>query len=213
MLQCLFIGDMWVHILLGLSTGLSAGISPGPLLVLVIAASLRSGVAGGVRVALAPLITDAPIILVTVLVVRNLPPGALRWVGTAGGMVVIWMGLETLRSARREYVSHPVPVEGQLRQEMWRGVVVNALNPHPYVFWATIGGPALVNGWRTSPWYALAFLLPFYLLLVGSKAILAWLVSRKAQALTAIWYRRVLIVCGALVLAMGGFLLWQTWAG
>ena len=46
---------------------------------LVITASLRSGVSGGVRVALAPLITDAPIILVSVLVVRYLPlhPGSV----------------------------------------------------------------------------------------------------------------------------------------
>jgi threonine/homoserine/homoserine lactone efflux protein len=166
-----------------------------------------------VRVALAPLITDAPIILVSVLFVRYLPPGALRWVGTFGGLVVIWIGVETLRSARRELVYKTGAGRGMPRQELWRGVMVNALNPHPYVFWATIGGPALVNGWRASPWYAPAFLVPFYVLLVGSKAVIAWLVSRQAQELTAIWYRRVLLACGAFVVVMGGLLLWQVWTG
>jgi len=180
---------------------------------LVITASLRSGLAGGVRVALSPFVTDLPIIALSVLLLDLLPPEALRWVGTVGGLVVIWLGVETLRAARSPALPNAVDTQANPRRELWRGVAVNALNPHPYLFWATVGGPALVSGWRLSPWYALAFLVSFYTLLAGSKTAIAWLVSRKAGDLSPAWYRRVLAGSGLLMLGMGGWLIWQTWAG
>lgn len=204
---------MLAYLGLGLSMGLSAGISPGPLLALVVTASLRSGLGGGLRVALAPLITDAPIIALAVLLAGSLSPEALRWVGTIGGLVVIWLGIETLRAARRAVLPEKSELAADPRRELWRGVVANALNPHPYLFWATVGGPALVGGWRLSPWYALAFMLSFYTLLLGSKIAVAWLVSRQAGALSQTWYRRVLVGCGLLLLGMGLWLIWQMWTG
>ncbi len=204
---------MWGYFVFGLSMGLSAGLSPGPLLALVITASLRSGLAGGVRVALSPFVTDLPIIALSVLLIGALPPQILRWVGTGGGLVVIWMGVETLRSARDSTLPGNPEAAIDVRRELWRGVAVNALNPHPYLFWATVGGPALVSGWRISPWYALAFLVAFYTLLIGSKVAIAWLVSSQARGLSLTWYRRVLAGSGALALAMGGWLIWQIWAG
>lgn len=203
---------MWAYLSLGLGMGLNAGISPGPLLALVIAASLRSGLAGGLLVALAPLITDVPIIALSVLLVGNLPPEEARWVGTLGGLVVVWMGIQTIRSARKAALPSEGELQAEPRRELWRGITVNALNPHPYLFWATVGGPALVRGWRESPLHALAFLVPFYALLIGSKAAIAWLVSSQAGGLSQAWYRRTLQGSGVLLLAMGIWLAWQAWA-
>jgi threonine/homoserine/homoserine lactone efflux protein len=134
-------------------------------------------------------------------------------VGTIGGLVVIWLGVEILRSVREAILPSDAGAQADPRQELRRGVVVNALNPHPYLFWATVGGPALLSGWRISPWYALAFIVPFYVLLVGSKMTLAWLVSRQAEGLSLTWYRRVLAGCGLLMFAMGGWIIWQVWSG
>lgn len=202
---------MLAYLGLGLSMGLSAGISPGPLLALVVTASLRSGLAGGLRVALAPLVTDVPIITLAVLLAGSLPPEALRWVGTIGGLVVIWLGIETLRAARKAELPENTQRGTDPRRELWRGVVANALNPHPYLFWVTVGGPALVSSWRISPVYSLTFLLSFYTLLLGSKIAVAWLVSRRAGTLSRDWYGRVLTGCGLLLLGMGAWLIWQMW--
>ncbi|MGD8398489.1 MAG: LysE family transporter [Anaerolineae bacterium] len=204
---------MLTYLALGFSMGISAGLSPGPLLTLVITASLRSGLAGGLRVALAPFVTDAPIIGLAVLLAGRLPPDVLHWVGTVGGLVVIWMGVDTLRAARGAHLPQASTAQADARRELWRGVVVNALNPHPYLFWATVGGPALVRGWRASPAYVAAFLVPFYALLVGSKMVIAWMVSGRAGALSLDWYRRILGGCGVLLLGMGGLLIWQMWTG
>ena len=204
---------MWAYISLGLGMGFNAGVSPGPLLALVIAASLRSGLPGGLLVAVSPLITDLPIIALSVLLVGSLPPEATRWVATLGGLVVIWMGVQTIRSGRKAELPGEGGLRAEPRRELWRGAAVNALNPHPYLFWATVGGPALVRGWRESPLHALAFLVSFYVLLLGSKAMIAWLVSRRAGGLSRTWYRRVLQGSGVLMLAMGLWLIWQGWAG
>lgn len=50
---------------IGAALGLSAGLAPGPLLTLVISETLQHGVKSGVKVALAPVITDLPITLLT----------------------------------------------------------------------------------------------------------------------------------------------------
>jgi threonine/homoserine/homoserine lactone efflux protein len=202
---------MLTYLALGLSMGLSAGVSPGPLLALVITASLRSGLAGGLRVALAPVVTDLPIVTLAVLLAGYLSPEALRWVGTVGAIVVVWLGIETLRAARHAELPQVTTERANPQRELWRGVVVNLLNPHPYLFWGTIGAPALVKGWRESPWHAVVFVLAFYALLLGSKVVVAWVVSRQAGALSLVWYRRVLAVCGMLLFGMAGLLLWQMW--
>jgi threonine/homoserine/homoserine lactone efflux protein len=204
---------MWTFLGLGLSMGLSAGISPGPLLALVITASFRSGLRGGLLVALAPLVTDAPIIALSVLLAGRLPAGALRWLGTAGGLFVIWMGVEALRGAGTAVLPGSAPAQATPGRELGRGVLVNALNPHPYLFWAAVGGPALVAGWRMSPGHALAFLLPFYGMLVGTKMALAFLVSRQAGKLSLAWYRRLLAGSGLMMWVLGGVLIWQMWSG
>jgi len=203
---------MWAYLSLGLSMGLNAGISPGPLLALVVTASLRSGMAGGLAVALAPLVTDLPIVTLSVWLVGSLPPEAARWVGTLGGLVIIWMGIEAIRSGRRAVLPRGDKLQGEPRRELLRGVAANFLNPHPYLFWATVGGPTLVSGWRESPLHALAFVLAFYALLVGSKALIAWVISRQAGSLSPRWYRRVVQGSGLLLLGMGIWFAARAWA-
>lgn len=56
----------------GAILGLSAGIAPGPLLALVISETLRHGMKAGVKVALAPIISDLPIVALTLYILAKL---------------------------------------------------------------------------------------------------------------------------------------------
>ncbi|MDH7486301.1 MAG: LysE family translocator [Anaerolineae bacterium] len=201
------------YLFLGLTLGLSAGITPGPLLTLVITAALRRGLTGGLLVALAPFVTDAPIIALSLLLLDRLPPWALTAVTAAGGLLVVYLGVDALRAARRREL--PGQIEGNSigRSELWQGALVNALNPHPYLFWATVGGPTLLAGWREGTAYAAAFLLGFYALLVGSKVIVAWLVARQSRALSPRVYRLALNLLGVAMIALGLLLVRQAWSG
>ena len=199
------------YLMLGLTLGLSAGITPGPLLTLVITASLRRGWAGGLLVALAPFVTDAPIIALSLLLLDRLPPWALTAVTGAGGLLVIYLGVDALRAARRAELPGQAEEGSTGGNELWQGALVNLLNPHPYLFWATVGGPTLLAGWRESAAYAVAFLAGFYALLVGSKVIIAWLVARQSRALSPRAYRVVLSVLGVAMIVLGVLLIREAW--
>jgi len=189
-------------LLLGLTFGLSAGLTPGPLLTLVITASLQRGWSAGILVAVSPFITDAPIIAIAILLLDRLPPWALAVVTVLGGMLMIYMGVDGILSARRAEL--PATTDQNDESDaafLWRGALVNALNPHPYLFWATIGGPTLLSAWQQRPLYGIAFMLGFYLLLVGSKVLLAGVVASQTMKLPLMAYRWLL---GILGLAMGG---------
>ena len=149
---------------MGGALGLGAGLSPGPLLALVMAESLRGGRREGVKVALSPLLTDPPIIAGTLWSYRHfeLLRPLLGWLGIAGALLVAHLGYELLRLPS---CPHPPPPDG-----LRRGVAVNLLNPHPYLFWLTVGGPLLAGRGTLE---ALCFLLGFYAALVGSKVAVA----------------------------------------
>jgi threonine/homoserine/homoserine lactone efflux protein len=154
--------------LLGLSLGLGAGLAPGPLLALVIRTALQDGAAAGVRVAFSPLVTDVPIILVAVLLAASLPEEALGALGVAGGAFVVWLGIEALRedpAAAEAAAGAAAP-----QRDILRGALTNALSPHPWVFWLTVGAPILAQGEAAD---AALFLAAFYLLLIGAKVVLA----------------------------------------
>ena len=154
--------------LLGLSLGLGAGLAPGPLLALVIRTALQDGAAAGVRVAFSPLVTDVPIILVAVLLAASLPEEVLGALGVAGGAFVVWLGIEALRedpAAAEAAAGAAAP-----QRDILRGALTNALSPHPWVFWLTVGAPILAQGDATD---AALFLAAFYLLLIGAKVVLA----------------------------------------
>jgi threonine/homoserine/homoserine lactone efflux protein len=201
------------YLLLGLTLGLSAGITPGPLLTLVVTASLRRGLVGGLLVALAPFLSDAPIIALSLLLLDRLPPWAMTAVTVIGGLVVIALGVDALRAARRaELPSQAAGAEGA-GNELWKGALVNLLNPHPYLFWATVGGPTLLAGWRESPAYAVAYLVGFYGFLVGSKIMIAWLVASRSQALSPRAYRIILTILGLAMMVLGALLVREAWVG
>jgi len=150
-------------LLVGALLGLGGGLSPGPLLALVIAESLRGGKQEGIKVALSPLITDPPLVTGTLLFCRQLVgiEPLLGCLGIAGSLLVAYLGCELLRCHSKA----PPPPDG-----LRRGIAVNLLNPHPYLFWLTVGGPMLAK--REVP-EILYFVAGFYTLLVGSKVAIA----------------------------------------
>lgn len=200
----------------GALLGLAAGLLPGPLMVLVLTQTLRHGPREGCKVALTPLVTDAPTILVTLALAAQV--AKLHWllglISIAGGGFVLFLAWETLR---------PVPqdaVTGAGHPQSWlKGILTNLLNPHPWLFWLTAGAASLANAIAQSWLAAVAFLLGFYPLLIGSKMMIALLAGRSRSLLTGRPYRlamrilAVLLAVFALLLFKDGLHELELWRG
>lgn len=168
---------MFTSLFAGLTFGLSAGLSPGPLSTLVISQTLRHGIREGMRVALSPLITDLPIILISVFVLTQFTNAntILGIISIVGALFVGYLAYETFTTTHFE-----VNAQTPALQSLLRGALVNALSPHPYLFWFSVGAPTMVKTMQTSGLpAALAFVLGFYVLLVGSKVFVAMLVGKS----------------------------------
>lgn len=113
----------------------------------------------------APLISDGPILAIVLIVLIQLPSWLLPGLQMTGGLFLIYLAWGAWRTFRRDTAAGPVQtnaIEGSVVANIFKAALMNLLNPAPYIFWATVAGPILIRGWRTSPAYGLAFVLSFY---------------------------------------------------
>jgi threonine/homoserine/homoserine lactone efflux protein len=164
--------------LFGLTIGWAAGISPGPLNLLVVQSALRSGAAAGALVAIAPLVTDAPIVALSIFVASTVSETVLAAMSITGGLYLVWLGLSEWRS------SDEPRLEAAPGSHLRRGVLVNLLSPHPWLFWLTVGGPTTVTAWERSPTAAFGFIVGFFSVLVAVKITIAVIAARAGRRLS-----------------------------
>jgi len=185
----------------GAFLGVSCGLAPGPLLALVLTQTLRHGPREGCKIALSPLVTDAPIIIVTLVLAAKLAQlrPLLGMVSVAGGAFILYLAWETFSAVRQEAVASAEPP-----RSWFKGILTNLLSPHPWLFWLTVGAASLAKALAESWLAALVFLFGFYLLLVGAKVMIALLAARSRDLLAGRPYR---VAMRILALLLGVFAL------
>lgn len=179
---------------LGGFLGLTAGISPGPLLTLVISETLKHGRKEGFKVAVSPLFTDVLIVVASVFIFKELSQfnATLGFISLLGGLFIAYLGWETI-STKPLVVGQSVSANS-----LRKGILANLLNPHPYIFWITVGAPLAIKAYQTSIFAIIGYFLAFYICLTGSKILIAHLVSKSKTFISNsvyIWIMRVLGVC------------------
>ncbi len=187
---------MAYYLSVGLALGLAAGLSPGPLLTLVISETMQHGMKAGTKVALAPIITDAPIILLMLFATAQLSnfDNVVGVISLIGACYVLYLALDTAR------VNEPTKTLIQPKsQSIYKGVITNALSPHPYIFWLTIGAPTITKSLDASAVAPVLFVFGFYLPLVGAKLLLAWLTGKYGNLFAGSSYRNVMWVLSILL--------------
>jgi threonine/homoserine/homoserine lactone efflux protein len=152
---------MLIYITRGIALGLAAAAQPGPLQTFLIARSLDQGWRRTLPAALAPLISDGPIIALVLLVLSQIPPWFERFLYLAGGIFVLYLAWNAFK-AWRAFDPTATTAPSSTRQSVLRAVMTNFVSPGPYIFWSLVLGPLLVAGWRETPANALGLLLSFY---------------------------------------------------
>jgi threonine/homoserine/homoserine lactone efflux protein len=176
---------MLPYILSGLTFGASAGFSPGPLQTLVISATLRHNLKEGLKTAFAPILTDAPIVIFSVFILSQLSEmnRILGGISICGGFFLIYLGCESFRIGSIK-IGDPI----EKPKSIQKAAITNLLNPHPYVFWFSVGAPMFVNAARESTFSAIVFITLFYVTIVSAFMLTAFLVSRFRRLLQGKFY-------------------------
>jgi threonine/homoserine/homoserine lactone efflux protein len=169
------------YLMIGTILGLSAGFAPGPLLTLVISETIQHDMKAGVKVALAPIATDLPIIILTVFILSKLAHfhNVLGVISIVGGFLILFIGYQAIRTKGVD-----IEIREERPRSLTKGMIVNVLNPHPYLFWLSVGAPTITKAANQSILVSASFIIGFYFFLVGSKILLAVLVGRSKSFLT-----------------------------
>ncbi|MEX1112119.1 MAG: LysE family transporter [Candidatus Andersenbacteria bacterium] len=158
----------------GLIFGFSGGIAPGPTMAIVIAQAVQYDWKEGAKVAIAPLLTDGPIIVVGISflsLVREFE-AVVGMVSLLGACFLSYLAYESWNTKGMH-----VEVRTAKPRSLLKGVVANLLNPSPYLFWFTVGCPVILKAADTSLLAVSAFIATFFVGLVGTKVVVAILVG------------------------------------
>jgi threonine/homoserine/homoserine lactone efflux protein len=194
-------------LLIGISYALSAGLQPGPLQAFFIAKVAEGGWRRALPAAFAPLISDGPIALVSILLLSSLPASFRGWLQLAGGITLLAFAWSAFRNTRKD-IPLPEADPGSAPKTIGQAALINLLNPNPYLGWSLVMGPAVLSAWETGPGLALALLLSFYITMISISLVFIYMIGRALLIGTGA--RRALsLLSGTILVGLGIYFLIQ----
>ncbi|MCB0629367.1 MAG: LysE family transporter [Saprospiraceae bacterium] len=201
----------------GIQLGLALSLITGPILVALIQAGVERGFRAGAAVGAGVWISDLMFILAVYwggsflekLFNNN---EALRWLGIFGSLMLIGIGIGTLRSKPPDI--HYVPEIGTQRSPyhlLWlKGFVINTFNPFPFFFWTSVM-TGFVLAHDLGPSEATLFfsgILGTIILTDLLKVILAKRIRNLLKWKHLVWFRRI---AGIILVIAGVVLIVRVW--
>ncbi len=196
------------YLILGMTYAFAAAVQPGPFQTYLISQTLSNGWRRTIPAAFAPLLSDGPIIALVLLILSRMPTWLVQVLQCAGGAFLLTLAVGAFKTWRDFDVKKAV--EGQSsRKTVFKAVMVNLLNPAPYISWSLVMGPLLLKGWRESPANGIVLLTGFYttLILVTLGIMLLFAAARNLGARVS----RALVGVSAIALTCFG--LYELWLG
>ena len=198
---------MFPFLLQGLTLGFAAGAQPGPFQTYLISQTLSQGWRRAWIAAFAPLVSDGPIVALTLLVLSQVPDWFQRVLQIVGGLFVLYLAWGAFKAWTVFSPDTEAPQDGS--QSLLRAAMMNALSPGPYLFWSLVIGPLIVSTWRENPANALSIVLAFYVALIGMNLTVVSIFGQAARFGNQV--RKAML--GLSVLALAGFGVYQLWQG
>lgn len=192
--------DLIEFLVLGSFLGLAAGTSPGPLLAVTISETMQHGKWEGIKVAISPLITDLPIILSVLYILSHLTSynSIIGIIAFFGASYLIYSGMESLKIKKDS-----LELNVEKKDALKKGIIVNFGNPHPYIFWISIGGPIILKSLSTHVSATILFIFGFYSFLVGSKVIITLIVEKSKSFINNKYYFSIIKILGIAQIVFG----------
>ncbi len=162
------------YILFALTYALAATLQPGPFQAYLISQSLKKGWKKTLPIAFAPLISDIPILILIFFFLTNLPPNFINVLRIMGGIFLFYLSYKTYLSWKN--YSYTKKFKDGIGS-FFNAVLVNLVNPNPYIGWSLVMGPMVYEIWNKTPSLAITFVISFYLTLVISTMGIIFLFS------------------------------------
>ena len=202
---------MLAYVIQGIGYGFSAAVQPGPFQTYVISQALNRGWKYTLPAALAPLVSDGPIIALALLVLSQIPDWLQQFLYVASGLFILYLARGAFVAWRNFDAAELVTPESD-QQSVLRAALMNVISPGPYIYWSLVTGPILLTGWRETPANGMGFVAGFYAAMILSLVGIILLFS-PARQLGPKVNRVLLLVSAVALVCFGLFQLWQGVAG
>ena len=156
------------YIILGATYAFAAAVQPGQFQTFIISQTLKNGWKKTLPAAFAPILSDGPIIVLVLFILTNVPTGFLQVLQICGGLLLLYLAYNSFKSFR-EYNPDKKPADDKSDKTLLKAVLVNAINPAPYIGWNLIMGPLFLKGYSETPANGISLLISFYSVLVISQ--------------------------------------------
>ncbi|MEN8163070.1 MAG: LysE family transporter [Acidobacteriota bacterium] len=167
---------MLEYIIIGGGFAFAATVQPGPLQAFLLSRVAADGWRRTLPAAFAPLISDGPIAFLVLTLLHNVARGFESVLKGMGGVVFLYFAVKTFLEWRHMRLGTTQTTQSSPRT-LLQAVVVNLLNPGPYLGWSLILGPLMLEAWAESPAHAIALVVSFYSVMLFSLALFIVLVG------------------------------------
>ena len=187
--------------------GLSAALMPGALQAFFFARAVQKGWRGAWYLAFTPLLSDGPVVALTLWALGRLPQGWLNGLRGVGAVFLLWMAWRLWREAAAPQAQTMDDLQARART-LAQAVTINWFNPNVYLFWATVLGPPVLAAWETDPWAGVRLVAAFYAAMVAGSLAMLFAFGR-AHGLNPIWRARLTRGSAGLMALFAGLLIWR----
>jgi len=195
------------------SFGAMAACIPGPLLALISSEAIRHGRRNAVCLSFVPLITDAPLITLSVLAYSQVSKSliALQVVSFLGGLLLLWIAWGCFKVRKEDfYAKQFADDDNAIPGPPWKkAILMNLLNPNPYLFWFSICAKQLYSAFQLSLGTGLLFIALFYSVMLSGHLFVALSVSKAGEKLDLTWLVWTNRFLGLALLYFAFSYLWQ----
>jgi threonine/homoserine/homoserine lactone efflux protein len=195
------------YLIFGITYAFACVVQPGPFQAFLFSQSITNGWRKTFPLVFAPLFSDLPVILLVLLVLTNVQHEVLQILQIAGGLFLLYLAFNAYKAWRT--FTPNVTDDNAPQFTFFKAILVNLLNPNPYIAWSLVMGPFLIKGWNEAPLNGIVLLTGFYgsMFVYSTGLIVVFASARKLGP----GMSRAAI--GISVIAFAAFGIYQLWSG
>lgn len=195
------------YFIFSISYAFACVVQPGPFQAFLFSQSITNGWRKTIPLVFAPLISDLPVIVLVLFVLTNVPHQVLGILQGIGGIYLLFLAYMAYKALR---ISNPEVMQTiSPQQNVLKAVMINLLNPNPYLGWSLVMGPMLIKGWNEDPANGIILLAGFYssMIIYSIGMVVLFAAARNFGP------RINRVAIGISVIAFAFFGIYQLWSG